>query len=65
LMGVLHVQQSNFTVALRCLTDVMKWQMAHLDHQHPALLNTKNALEQLSIAVKGVDNTLPPASPLS
>ena len=64
LMGVLHVQQSNFTVALRYLTDVMKWQRMHLDHRHPALLNTRNAIEQLSFAVKGVTATLPPTSPL-
>jgi len=52
-MGVLYIQQSNYTVALRCLKDVLKWQQAHLDKHHPALHNTKDAIDKLIVTIKG------------
>jgi tetratricopeptide (TPR) repeat protein len=62
LMGVLHAQQSNLTVALRCFSRVLNWQNTNLEQTAPALLNTKNAIEQLSIAIRGDTALLPSSS---
>jgi hypothetical protein len=54
LMGVLFIQQSNYTVALRHLNDLLKWQRANLDVNNPSLVNTKCIIEQISHSVKNM-----------
>lgn len=54
LMSILFIQQSNYTVALRYLNDLLKWQRAHLDENNPSLVNTKCIIEQISHAINNI-----------
>lgn len=51
LMGVLYIQQSNYTVALRCLSEVAKWQQSNLDEHHPALKNTRETIKKVEMTI--------------
>jgi len=53
-MSILLIQQSNYTVALRYLNDVLKWQRAHLDENDPSLTNTMSITEQISHAINRI-----------
>lgn len=53
LMSVVHIQMGHHSVALRCLSDLLKWQQTNLDRHHPAIQNTKSSMEKLNSAVMG------------
>ena len=53
LMSVVHIQMGHHSVALRCLSDLLKWQQANLNRHHPAIENTKCSMDKLNSAVMG------------
>ena len=52
-MSIIHIQQSNYSEAFRCLCDVLQWQYFRLDKNHPALLNTMDTIHELNVYIRG------------
>lgn len=53
LMSVLHIQLCNYEEALKCLTDVLRWQRKNLEASHPAIRNTKSTIKKIEQALNG------------
>jgi len=53
-IGNLHFGLGNYEDALKCFTPVLKWQMAYLAQDHPALTKTKRIVKKIKSSVTTV-----------